>query len=357
MRYRLMIVIGALLMFVSGGLIAGGKILIARATGGIDNQNLLGDAGTGGRSSLKGPLNVLLVGIDQRPDEPDDPVRSDSIIVLHVPASHDQAYLVSLPRDLLVDIPAFRGSRAQRNKINAAFAFGASGRGGRAGGFKLLALTVKKLTGLEFDAGAIVDFGGFQSLVGRLGGVDMCIDQRVVSHHIGKDKHGRYRKPFTGPDGETRDYASTPEVYEPGCRHLAPWQALDYVRQRKGLANGDYDRIRHQQQFLKAVLRAAKKKGVTSNPIKAVEMMNAAGKAFTVDTHGVGIETWMYSLRNVTDRELMLLKTNGGRLNTLRDPVLGSCEILSRESRLLFAAMRTGTVAQFVAQHPDFANG
>jgi LCP family protein required for cell wall assembly len=300
----------------------------------------------------------LLVGIDERPDNPGELVRSDSIIVLHVPATHDQAYLVSVPRDLLVEIPAFPENKvsAHRDKINAAFALGSENDAGRAGGFKLLALTIKKLTGLEFNAGAIVDFGGFQKVVEQLGGVDMCIDQRVVSHHIGFDKKGNYRKPFTGPDGETRDYASTPVVYEPGCRHLKPWEALDYVRQRKGLENGDYDRQRHQQQFLKAILKEAKKQGVTSNPLKAIQIINAAGKALTVDTQGVGIDSWAYTLRNVTDNELVMLKTNGGKVNSVQDPTLGSCELLTDESVDMFKALRSDTLANFVYAHPDFIN-
>jgi LCP family protein required for cell wall assembly len=351
---RLLVVSGAVVMLLSGVSIVGVKVLVARSTAGIDNRNLLGGGAVDdNRRSIEGTLNVLLVGIDQRPDNLKEPIRSDSIIVLHIPRSQDRAYLVSIPRDLLVDVPAYPKNKvgAQRAKINAAFALGWENGGGREGGFELLAMTV-----VRFNAGAIVDFGGFSRVVEQLGGVDMCIDQRVVSRHIGWDKNGKHATPFIGVGGETRNPNSTPMVYEPGCRHLKPWEALDYVRQRKGLVNGDYDRQRHQQQFLKAIVREAKDQGVTSNPLKAVQVMNAAGRALMVDTQGVPIETWAFTLRNITDNELTMLKTNGGKVNSVVDPVLGSCEVLTPESREMFEALKTDRLDEFVLAHPDFVN-
>ena len=356
---RLFVVSGAVVMLLSGLSIVGVKVLVAQTTAGIDNRNLLGGGGVpDNRTSIEGALNVLLVGIDQRPDNSTDPTRSDSIIMLHVPKSQDRAYLVSIPRDLLVDVPAYPKNRvkAQRAKINAAFALGWENGGGREGGFELLAMTVGKLTGVRFNAGAIVDFGGFSRVVEQLGGVDMCIDQRVESRHIGWDRNGKQATPYIGVGGETRNPNSTPMVYEPGCRHLKPWEALDYVRQRKGLANGDYDRQRHQQQFLKAIVREAEQQGVTSNPLKAVQVMNAAGRALTVDTQGIPIETWAYTLRNITDNELTMLKTNGGKVNTVLDPALGACELLTPESRELFEALNADRLDDFVLAHPDFVN-
>ena len=52
-----------------------------------------------------------------------------------------------------------------------------------------------------------------------------------------------------------------------------------------------------------------------------------------------------------------MLKTNGGKVNSIMDPSLGSCELLTDESRAMFQAMRGNRVAQFVAEHPDFVNG
>jgi anionic cell wall polymer biosynthesis LytR-Cps2A-Psr (LCP) family protein len=120
------------------------------------------------------------------------------------------------------------------------------------------------------------------------------------------------------------------------------------------MVNGDYDRQRHQQQFLKALLKEAKKQGVTANPVKAYQVMNAAGGALTVDTRGISLEDWAYTLRNITDNEIIMLKTNGGKVNSVQVAGLGSCEQLTDESEEMFRAMRAGTLPQFVLNHPHF---
>ncbi|GII24919.1 LCP family protein [Planosporangium mesophilum] len=345
---RLLVALGAVLMLAAGGSIIGVKVLVGQASSGITQDDLLRGA-AGGRVSIEGPLNILLVGIDERPDN-NEPIRSDSIIIAHINAAHDQAYLVSIPRDLAVEIPPYprTGYRGGREKINAAFAFGSQGKGGRDGGFELLALTIQKnvAPGIKFTGGAIVDFGGFQALVNSLGGVNMCIDQRVTSHHIGTDRNGKFLAPSKG---------GKPVVYEPGCRRLAPWQALDYARQRYGLQNGDYDRQRHQQQFLKAMLKEAKKQGVTANPVKALRMMEAAGKAFTVDRQGVPLEDWLYTMRNVINNDPLMLKTNGGQANSVKLNA-EDAEQLTPESVQMFRAMRDDTLDRFVADHPTFVS-
>ncbi|HEV7899689.1 MAG TPA: LCP family protein [Planosporangium sp.] len=345
---RLLVAIGAIMMLASGGAVIGGKVLIRQASSGIQQDDLLRGAGAS-RVSIDGPLNILLVGVDQRPDST-ELIRSDSIIIAHINAAHDQAYLVSIPRDLAVQIPAYprTGYKGGREKINAAFAFGSQGKGGRDGGFELLALTIQKnvAPGIKLSGGAIVDFGGFQSLVNALGGVDMCIDQRVVSHHIGTDRNGKFLAPSKG---------GKPVVYEPVCRRLEPWQALDYARQRYGLQNGDYDRQRHQQQFLKAMLKEAKKQGVATNPVKLLQMMNAAGKAFTVDRQGVALEDWLFTMRNVINNEPMMLKTNAGQANSVKIGV-EDAEQLTPQSVQMVQALRDDTLDRFVVDYPNFVS-
>jgi LCP family protein required for cell wall assembly len=345
---RLMVILGALLMVASGGAIVGSETLMSRLTGSIGQDNLLNDAGgVAGRDAIDGPIDMLLVGVDERPDNPGDPIRADSIIIVHINAAHNQAYLVSIPRDLMVDIPAYKktGFTGGRDKINGAFAAGSDRGGGRAGGVELLALTIKRFTGITFDAAAIVDFGGFQKVVEVLGGVDMCVKQRVASEHIGYDRKGNYLHPRDG---------GKPYVHEPGCRRMVPWQALDYVRQRKQLDNGDYDRQQNQQQFVKAIVKEAKKQGVTSNPVKAAQVMNAAGKALTIDRNGVSIQDWLYTLRGVADNEIVMLKTNGGTYAAAGGS--SSAETLTPESLTMFKALRDDKLAEFVATYPQFVS-
>jgi polyisoprenyl-teichoic acid--peptidoglycan teichoic acid transferase len=228
---RLLVIFGGLLMLTSGGVIFGINLLVAQATGTVTQTNLLGDAGNQASHhvDINGPVNILLVGTDARPGQnPNDPVRSDSIIVVHVPASHDAAYMVSIPRDTLVQIPADAktGYRGGHNKINSAFEFGAQNGGGIPGGVQLLGQTIKTLYGIGFDAAAVVDFAGFQQVVDVLGGVNMCVDEKTTSIHIGFTPDGKRAVPYDQSTGRLIPIKGvTPQVYNPGCQHLTPWQA------------------------------------------------------------------------------------------------------------------------------------
>jgi len=135
---RLMVIFGALMMIASGGLIIGYKSIVAQATSGIRRADLLPDAPGRQHITINGPKNILLVGVDSRPGQnPNEPVRADSIIILHVPSQHDRGFLVSLPRDSYVQIPAFDNGKTRtsrhEDKINAAFADGGLGLTGDAG--------------------------------------------------------------------------------------------------------------------------------------------------------------------------------------------------------------------------------
>lgn len=176
---------------------------------------------TSPRASLSvhsGALNLLLLGSDSRdPRAPSDranPWRADTIAVVHIPPSHDRAVIVFLPRDLWVN----------GQKVNAAYS-----RGGAAAMKKV----VQGYTGVKIDYVGVVDFGGLQATVNGLGGVDMPIEKTIRSIH----------RPY--------------RTFKAGTQHLNGAEALDYIRQRKQFARGDFDRIRHQQQFLVAMLKKA----------------------------------------------------------------------------------------------------
>lgn len=348
---RLVIMLGVLLMLGSGATIVGGRVLLAEATSGVEKAPLLGNAGADqGGKALKGALNILMVGIDERPTG-DDLVRADSIMILHLPEDRQGAYLFSIPRDTFVEIPPYPKTnfRGGREKINGAFAHGWDNGGGRNGGFELLALTVQRLTGLRFNAGAIVDFSGFESVVNSLGGVDMCVDTKepVRSEHVGFDRKGNYLHPRDG---------GKPMIYYPGeCRRFAGWEALDYVRQRKSLVDGDYGRQRHQQQFIKALAKRAKEQGIGSNPKKLLDIMKSAGKALTVDLRGASVADWLLTVRNLADSDVVLLKANGGEFHAVN---CGgeACEGLTDETLDMFRAMSDDSVADFVLNHPQFIN-
>jgi polyisoprenyl-teichoic acid--peptidoglycan teichoic acid transferase len=358
---QLLVVVGALLMVASGGTIIVEKYLVNRYTSAVNQRTFGGEAAVQ-HVSINGEINFLLAGVDERPDNGDS-VRADSIIVLHVPASHDRAYLVSIPRDTYAAIPAFRNPAknirfaGSTEKINSAYLFGG---GGKANGFDLLALAVHQLTGLRFNGGAVVNFQGFRDIVDALGGVDMTVDEKVTSIHLGRDRTGKVTYPAyniraDGTVGSPRP-GIKPEVYEPGPHHFEGWQALDYCRQRDLLANGDgdYGRQRHQQQFLHAMMKGVASKGVVTDPLKLDRVLRATARAFTFYGQGISIEDWIFALKGIDPGKITMIKTNGGKFNTRTVPGVGSVEIFSDESKALFTDVRNDSIDTFLAGHPDW---
>ncbi|MCX7832560.1 MAG: LCP family protein [Actinobacteria bacterium] len=163
------------------------------------------------RASFEEPFNVLLMGSDTRGEGRG---RSDTLIVMRVIPKERKAFLISIPRDYRVEIPGY-GKR----KINAAFALGGS---------ELAIKTVSNYLGIDVHHYAIIDFQGFMKVVDALGGITVDVEKRLY---------------------EAKD--SRVDLY-PGVQRLNGEQALAYVRFRHD-EEGDFGRIRRQQQFLKAV--------------------------------------------------------------------------------------------------------
>ncbi|MEV4640017.1 LCP family protein [Actinoplanes sp. NPDC049548] len=365
---RWCLVLGALLVLGSGTAVAGTRVLLGSATKTVTKRNLLGTIRPQVKHvTIKGAKTIILAGLDTRPrQDPSQLTRSDSIILLHIPASHDAAYLISLPRDTLVRIPRFDNGKVPyaggENKINAAFAYGSRGLTGDAaltGGFTLLAKTVQQLTGITPDAGAIIDFQGFRHVVDVLGKVCMYVDEDTTSIHIGTDdRTGKRAAPYKiNPDGTVnhRIRGVTPNIYRKGDHCFTPAEALDFVRQRDLLANGDYDygRQRHQQQFLKAVVKNIVDSGLTS-PTKLPGLLKALGKTMTVDDGGIPLQDWVFAMRSVRPDDLVTIKTNNGTFNSRTVPGVGSAEILSDTSRELMKAVKNDRVDEFVLAHPTW---
>ncbi|MEV6932274.1 LCP family protein [Dactylosporangium sp. NPDC051485] len=286
--------------------------------------------------------NILLVGLDARPGEDRATSRADTVIVVHVTAAGDKAYLVSLPRDTRVAIPG-HGT----DKLNAAFAFG---------GFELLARTVQQITGLVFDAGAIIDFAGLRKVVDAVGGVELCVDEETTSVHVGWDANGKETAPYRliPPSFRPERIAGVrPQVYPVGCRRFAGWEALDYVRQRELIPDGDYGRQRHQQQLLRALAEKITSAGVLANPIALHRAIGAVGDSLTFDGNGASITDWIVRLRAIGPDDLTLLRTNGGRFHTERRDGR-DYENLDETTGELFAAARADRLDGFAARNPDW---
>jgi len=174
--------------------------------------------------------------------------RADTIMLVHTDPTLQKAIVLSFPRDLWVDVPGHG-----MDKINSAFEGGVEN-----GGPQLMADTINRLTGLGVDHYLYVDLQGFQNVVNKLGGVNMCIPPYDVN------TPGYVLTP-TPTGGETPQYYDQPgHVVDPftgldvlpGCQHLDGTQALAYVRSRHLPCDTipDFSRIGRQQQFMRSVI-------------------------------------------------------------------------------------------------------
>lgn len=195
----------------------------------------------------------LIAGSDGRggekvSDDGTEGARTDTIMLLHR-APNGNSYLVSLPRDTLVDIPGYGGY-----KLNAAFAFG---------GPKLLVETVEEFTGLTIDHYVEVGFDGVADMVDAVGHVNLCIDQDVDDPRSGL------------------------QMTE-GCHDVGGDQALAFVRARYFDPTADLGRQQRQQQFVGALMDRVTSPAVLLNPVAQARLAGAGSNAL-ITSEGTGI--------------------------------------------------------------------
>ena len=174
--------------------------------------------------------NILLMGLDQRDDERRDgvPARSDSMIVVSVDPSNGTVAMISLPRDMWVQIPGYAD-----NRINVANFLG-DAYSCPGGGPALAKRTVEANFGLRIDYYARVNFRGFEKIVDTLGGVDVDVEQAIVDNEYPTEDYGYMR------------------VYIPaGKQHMNGTVALQYARSRH--SENDFGRAHRQQVVLMAI--------------------------------------------------------------------------------------------------------
>lgn len=171
-------------------------------------------------------ITILLLGLDYRDWQVGAGApRSDTMILLSVDPITRQVSMLSIPRDLWVEIPGF-----DHNRINAAYAFGEGYR--LPGGGPALAMkAVEGLVGVPIQYYAVVDFGTFERLIDEIGGIDVLVTERIKIAPIGR----------------------LARWLEPKAHHLDGAEALAYARVRKA-SGGDFGRAERQQQVAMAIL-------------------------------------------------------------------------------------------------------
>lgn len=226
--------------------------------------------------------NILLMGSDTGAALESDALngeasdqRADTLMLVHIPADRKNVYSISLMRDLWVDIPGHGQS-----KINSALAYG---------GVPLMVQTIESIFGQRIDHVAMVNFDGFEGLTDALGGL-------VVESNIAFNF------------GDVYSYAAGPNL-------LNGKQALGFVRERYSFPDGDYQRVRNQQAFLKALIDKTVSAETLSNPVTVHNMVQTMSPYISVDKSldaatlaGLGFE-----LRNVREKDIAMftLPTNG----------------------------------------------
>lgn len=163
--------------------------------------------------SLPDILNVLILGLDSR----DPASRTDTLLVLTLNRVNGEINIMSIPRDMRVNIPGYG-----MDKINHAYAYG---------GISLAMEAVEGFLDIDVDHYMTTDFEGFINIVDILGGIELEVEKKM--RYYGIDV--------------------TIEL-DPGLQHLDGAKALQYVRFRSD-EEGDFGRVRRQQEFLKALLQ------------------------------------------------------------------------------------------------------
>lgn len=213
------------------------------------------------RNFLTAPMNILLLGIDLRPDHPGEGVRSDTVMLLHLEPGNGWASMLAIPRDSLAEVDG-----EGETKINRGFASGYEGSGGDvAAGMASAADAVERFLALRqqgqrLDYVATVNFDGFAAIVDALGGVEIDVPRRIVD-----------------PAYPTPDFGTRVLVIEAGRQHMDGPRALEYVRTRH--ADSDFGRGQRQQQVLQAMSHALRNKPLVLRPFVALRVLNAASGA------------------------------------------------------------------------------
>ncbi|HLT10376.1 MAG TPA: LCP family protein [Micromonosporaceae bacterium] len=302
---------------------------------------------------IEGPLNILIIGEDTRPTRKTAP-HNDANLILHVSKDLKSAYLTSLPRDLLVDIPAFKpsGTPARRTKLTHAMTYGSKVPGGydTKQGFQLVFQTIGNYTGIkEFDAGVLFSFEGMRDFVDEIGGIDIYVDEYTRSIH--RQPNGKYRQ--SCPSCPNR-LGGPQQVYEVGLQHMVGWQALDYARQRYGLKGGAYGRERHHRQIVRAVMAQLIKQDLVLNPAKADRVLQAVGKGVIFDGRGRTPSEFGFALRHLRPENVTLIGLPGGSVYSGGTYVGEALNKSVKDS--YFKALREDRLDEWVKEHPQYVN-
>jgi LCP family protein required for cell wall assembly len=211
--------------------------------------------------SIEGGVNLLLTGTDTRTGQgaafgsKEDLAASsgegnnDVTMVLHISEDHTNATVISIPRDLLVSIPACPKPNGGSYPASSNQMFNTTLY---RGGLSCVVLTAEKLLGIEIPFAAQISFDGVIGMSNAIGGVPVCLATPLKDKYVGLDLAA-------------------------GEHTLVGAETLAFVRSRHGVGDGsDLGRISNQQLFMSSLMRKATSSGVLSNPLALYGLAKAA---------------------------------------------------------------------------------
>jgi LCP family protein required for cell wall assembly len=294
---------------------------------------------TSGESDPDGSdRNILLIGNDTRAGatraeldalhtgHDTSTVNADTMMVLHVPDNGSRPTLVSFPRDSWVTIPGHG-----KGKINSAYPLGYNTaksahrgeKGSQSAGIIETIKTIHQLTGLYIDHYMQVNLLGFYRISVAIGGVTVCLNA-AQNASTDRDQFGSGYSGINLPKGVSV---------------IKGKQALAFVRQRHGLPQGDLDRIKRQQYFLKAAFAKITSAGTLLNPFKMRDLLKAVGKSLLTDPD-----------LNLIDLAQQFASLTSGKINFATIPNNGSQLIYPDGVETSVVGVNRAAIPAFISQ-------
>jgi LCP family protein required for cell wall assembly len=244
------------------------------------------NAGTSG-TPASGPLNIVVAGLDERTGltlrqqrllhvgANTGELDTDTLMLVHVSASHRFVQVISLPRDSWVNIPGHG-----MNKINSALGLG---------GPQLMVQTIEQATGLTVNDYIEVNFLGFVKVIDALGGVNICLPYAVDDQYSGLHMSA-------------------------GEHHVDGITALEFARDRHSFPASDLARIQDQQQLISTALSEGISSGMLANPLRLERFLSAASATVKVD-QGFNVVRLADEMRGISPNDVTFTTVPLANLN------------------------------------------
>ena len=219
-----------------------------------------------------GRVNILMMGIDRRPGEA-FVSRTDTMMILTIDPDTDTAAILSVPRDLYVEIPGYG-----QDRINTALVYG-SQQGDYLDGAALAMQTVSYNLNIPVHHFILVDFNAFVRTIDLLGGIDVDVPYEI-----------------NDPEYPDMDYGYDPLIIPAGVQHFDGATALKYARTRHG--DSDFNRAYRQQQVLFAARQQAVNLGIGEMLLRAPSLYRQVEDGIRTD---LSLEQLLRLAKSVSD--------------------------------------------------------